>query len=156
MASFSDRVRELRKSKNMTQRQMADALSITERSYQRYEADSNPNNETLLKLANFFNVSTDYLLGRSDVPDVISITLQARSLLADSSLSFEAKGMYMQFQLFAMGNKVMLPDEEKFLIENQVTRQEFDSIIEELESLGYIKTETASDEKIFRKIYVLT
>jgi len=68
MVSFSDRVRELRKSKNMTQRQMADALSITERSYQRYEADNTPNIETLLKLAEYFNVSTDYILGVSDDP----------------------------------------------------------------------------------------
>ncbi|MCL2569491.1 MAG: helix-turn-helix domain-containing protein [Oscillospiraceae bacterium] len=68
MASFSDRVKELRKTRNMTQRQMADALGITERSYQRYEAENNPNNETLIKLADFFEVSTDYLLGRSDNP----------------------------------------------------------------------------------------
>jgi len=68
MASFSDRVKTLRKAKKMTQRQMADALGITERSYQRYEAENNPNNETLIKLADFFDVSTDYLLGRSDNP----------------------------------------------------------------------------------------
>ena len=66
MAIFSERVKELRKSKGLTQRQMAAALGITERSYQRYEAENNPNNDTLIKLADFFNVSTDYLLGRSD------------------------------------------------------------------------------------------
>ena len=68
MSFFSDRVKELRKTDKMTQRQMADALGITERSYQRYEADNNPNNETLIKLADYFDVSTDYLLGRSDNP----------------------------------------------------------------------------------------
>ncbi|MCL2828405.1 MAG: helix-turn-helix domain-containing protein [Oscillospiraceae bacterium] len=47
---------------------MAEILGITERSYQRYEAERNPNNETLIKLADFFDVSTDYLLGRSDNP----------------------------------------------------------------------------------------
>ena len=52
----------------MTQRQVANALGITERSYQRYEAENNPNNETLIKLADYFDVSTDYLLGRSDNP----------------------------------------------------------------------------------------
>jgi len=66
MSLFSDRVKELRKARKMTQRQMADALGITERSYQRYEAENNPKNETLIKLADFFDVSTDYLLGRSD------------------------------------------------------------------------------------------
>jgi len=68
MSFFSKRVKELRKARKMTQRQMADALGITERSYQRYEAESNPNNETLIKLADYFDVSTDYLLGRSDNP----------------------------------------------------------------------------------------
>ena len=66
MATFSERVKELRKSKDLTQRQMANALGITERSCQRYEADNNPNKDTLMKLADFFNVSTDYLLGRTD------------------------------------------------------------------------------------------
>ena len=69
MSLFSDRVKELRKARKMTQRQMADVLGITERSYQRYEAENNPNNETLIKLADFFDVSTDYLLGRSDNPN---------------------------------------------------------------------------------------
>jgi len=68
MSFFSERVKVLRKERKMTQRQMADALGITERSYQRYEAESNPNNETLIKLADYFDVSTDYLLGRSDNP----------------------------------------------------------------------------------------
>jgi len=68
MAFFSDRVKELRKTRNMTQRQIAQELGITERSYQRYEAENNPNNETLIKLADFFDVSTDYLLGRSNNP----------------------------------------------------------------------------------------
>ena len=68
MSVFSERVKELRKARKMTQRQMANALGITERSYQRYEAENNPNNETLIKLADFFDVSTDYLLGRSDNP----------------------------------------------------------------------------------------
>jgi len=66
MPCFPDRVKELRRSLNMTQRQMADELGITERSYQRYESKSNPNYETLLKLADYFNVSLDYLTGRSD------------------------------------------------------------------------------------------
>jgi len=69
VTSFSDRVKVLRKAKGMTQRQMADALGVTERSYQRYEAENNPNHETLIKLADYFNVSLDYLTGRSDNPD---------------------------------------------------------------------------------------
>lgn len=69
MTTFTDRIKELRKSKNMTQKQMAQALGIAERNYQRYEAsENNPSSQMLITIADYFNVSTDYLLGRSDSP----------------------------------------------------------------------------------------
>lgn len=64
MASFSDRLKELRKSKGLTQKQMAETFDMTERNYQRLEATDTPSNETLIKFADFFEVPTDYLLGR--------------------------------------------------------------------------------------------
>ena len=48
------------------QKQMAENLGITERNYQRYEATSNPSVKTLIKIADYFDVTIDYLLGRSD------------------------------------------------------------------------------------------
>lgn len=68
MPTFSDRLKELRQSKGLTQRQMAQELGMTERNYQRLEANNNPNNENLIKFADYFDVSTDYILGRSDDP----------------------------------------------------------------------------------------
>ena len=68
MPSFSERIKELRQSKGLTQRQMAQDLGMTERNYQRLEANNNPNNENLIRFADYFDVSTDYLLGRSDDP----------------------------------------------------------------------------------------
>ncbi len=50
---------------------MAREFELTERAYQRYEGDaSTPHHDTLLALADFFNVSLDYLVGRSDNPKV--------------------------------------------------------------------------------------
>ena len=69
MSSFSDRLKELRKTKGVTQKQIADAVGVAERNYRRYEANHNPNVDTLNKLADYFNVSTDYLLGRTDNPE---------------------------------------------------------------------------------------
>ena len=66
MSTFGERIKELRQQKGLTQRQMADTFGITERNYQRYEATDSPSNDTLLKLADFFEVTTDYLLGRTD------------------------------------------------------------------------------------------
>lgn len=65
---FKDRLKECRKNKGLTQKQMANLLKITERGYQNYEYGQEPNYRTLCALAEFFNVSTDYLLGRSDNP----------------------------------------------------------------------------------------
>ena len=64
MTSFGERIKNLRKQKGLTQRQMAAHFGITERNYQRYEVSDSPSNDTLIKMADFFDVSTDYLLGR--------------------------------------------------------------------------------------------
>ena len=70
MAKFSDRVRELRKDKKMTQQKMADFCGIQLRAYQAYEYEGGyPEVPRQLRLADYFNVSLDYLMGRSDVRD---------------------------------------------------------------------------------------
>lgn len=58
----------LRKEKKVTQSELADILGIARTTYANYEQGTRePDNTTLNKLADFFEVSTDYLLGR-DVP----------------------------------------------------------------------------------------
>lgn len=67
MKIFSARLSELRKGTKLTQRQVAEMLNIKQQSYSRYEyGTGEPNLETLVKLAKFFEVSTDYLLGLAD------------------------------------------------------------------------------------------
>ena len=67
MPSFSERLKEIRKSKGVTQKAMAEYLGVLEQSYQMYEyGKREPNHETTIKLADFFDVSLDYLMGRSD------------------------------------------------------------------------------------------
>lgn len=56
----------LRKSKNLTQQQIADELKISRATYGHYEIGRRePDFDTLQKLANYFGVTIDYLLGRS-------------------------------------------------------------------------------------------
>lgn len=58
---------ELRKNKGLTQSDMAKLLKITPQAYSLYETNKNNiSNETLCILADFFEVSTDYLLGRQE------------------------------------------------------------------------------------------
>lgn len=68
MPGFSDRLKGLRKAKGLTQKQIATHFEMTERNYQRLEANDHPSHENLIKFADYFNVSTDYLLGRSEDP----------------------------------------------------------------------------------------
>ncbi len=65
--TLQERLRELRKETGETQVQVAEAIGIAERNYQRFEAGGNlPNLENAWKLADHFGVSVDYLIGRTD------------------------------------------------------------------------------------------
>ena len=69
MSAFSMRLRELRAARKVTQKRVAESIGISERAYQHYELDEKePTLGNINKLADFFEVSTDYLLGRSDNP----------------------------------------------------------------------------------------
>ena len=66
---FGERLKELRKMKGLTQRELADILGINEVSYQRYEYGlSYPTFKKLIIIADYFMVSIDYLVGRSNNP----------------------------------------------------------------------------------------
>ena len=59
------RLRELRTAKGVTQAHVADFLAITRVAYSLYESGKRQmNNDTLCRLAEYFHVSADYLLGR--------------------------------------------------------------------------------------------
>lgn len=67
MDKFTQRLKELRLENGMTQQQIASLLNIRQQSYTRYEnGTGEPSLQTLIKLAEIFSVSTDYLLGISD------------------------------------------------------------------------------------------
>lgn len=68
MPVFSARLKELRREKGITQVKMAELLGCKDRHYQKIEyGQVNIPSLTLKKLADFFEVSADYLLGRTDV-----------------------------------------------------------------------------------------
>ena len=68
MEVFCERIKILREEKKMTQKQVGIAINIDESQYRRYELGqrTNPTKETLIKMADIFNTSIDYLVGRSD------------------------------------------------------------------------------------------
>ena len=63
------RLKELRKSRNITQQRLAIELNLNQNSISRYESgEREADYQTLLALADYFNVSIDYLLERTDNP----------------------------------------------------------------------------------------
>ncbi len=64
---LAERMRELRKEKNLRQEQLAVVLDIGMSTYCRYEQGKRePTASLIVQLADYYGVSTDYLLGRSD------------------------------------------------------------------------------------------
>ncbi|EAA0062632.1 TPA: helix-turn-helix domain-containing protein [Listeria monocytogenes] len=64
---FGNRLKQLRKNNNKTQEDISKILGISRGAYSHIENGRNePDMETIVKLANIFGVSTDYLLGRSN------------------------------------------------------------------------------------------
>lgn len=65
------RIRDLREDKDMTQTQISTILHCSQRIYSNYErGDVDIPTEILIKLADFHNVSVDYLLGRTNNPNM--------------------------------------------------------------------------------------
>ncbi|MGI8314906.1 helix-turn-helix domain-containing protein [Halobacillus mangrovi] len=68
MSNVSKRLKELRKAHKLSQKQVSEILGISESGYGYYEQGRNePSIEMIKKLANKYDVSTDYLLGISDI-----------------------------------------------------------------------------------------
>ena len=67
MSVFSERLEKLRNEKKLSQINLAKELGIGIRAYQYYEWDERePRLSVLVRMADYFNVSLDYLTGRSD------------------------------------------------------------------------------------------
>ena len=61
------RIQDLRTDADMSQKQLSEILHISQRSYSHYETGSrNSPVEMLIRLANYYDISVDYLVGRTD------------------------------------------------------------------------------------------
>lgn len=102
MIELGSRLRLLRELKNYTQKHAAETLGIDNVYLSRYESGTRrPDYETLVKLADFYEVRTDYLLGRDELPfpetDEKDIAKISEKLLVnldnDNSLTFDGVPM---------------------------------------------------------------
>lgn len=64
-----ERLKQLRNERKLTQTELGNKINVTKVSISGYESGKrSPDTDTLQRLADFFEVSTDYLLGRTDIP----------------------------------------------------------------------------------------
>jgi transcriptional regulator with XRE-family HTH domain len=71
-----NRIKNLREKRGMSQSMLAEKFTLSQQTISAYErGERDPDTETLTKLADFFNVSIDYLLGKEDAdldPEVLA------------------------------------------------------------------------------------
>ena len=105
-----DNLRKLRENKKMTQLQLGMALGVTQELISRYEVgDSFPQPQMLIKLAEYFNCSVDYLLGLTDIPTPVKHLnsndfKNAEIVSKYNSLSKEDKKYFDRFLSFLLDN----------------------------------------------------
>lgn len=74
---FPDRLKFLRNNKRKTQQEMAEFLGMTRQGYAKYEnGQGEADFDTLKRLANYFEVTTDYLTGNSNDPKLTEESLE--------------------------------------------------------------------------------
>jgi len=95
------RLRELRRARDLRQQDVAESLKLTASAIGMYERGRrDPDSETLQQLADFFGVSTDYLLGRTEVRGLVETAATSRSDGYDKKLPPEALKSIEEFKEF--------------------------------------------------------
>ena len=71
--TLSERIIEIKNNRKLLQKDIAQAINVTVRQYQRYEKNqTQPTLSVLLALADYFDVSLEYLVGRSDNQELLA------------------------------------------------------------------------------------
>lgn len=96
---LSERLLELRKERRLTQQEISKLLKMARTTYSGYENGSRePDNETLNKIADFLEVSVDYLLGRTDQKKQV-LSEPSRALIDSLNLTDEEIMKNIRFEV---------------------------------------------------------
>ena len=115
---MKEQLQQLRKSRGLTQDDLAEILGISLSSYQKYERDAiSPSYETLCKIADFYHVTTDYLLGREPATDPFDML----------QLPEDQKSVMERFASFPDDIRTIILDAIKELAEAAKKRQKLDT-----------------------------
>lgn len=104
-------LKKLRESKNITQLKLGMDLNVSQELISRYEVGSSfPQPNMIIKIAQYFNCSTDYLLGLTDIPTPVKYLVQNNNIKnADilnkyNSLSIENQRCFDRFLQFLVND----------------------------------------------------
>lgn len=91
MTIFTERLKELKEQSGKTQLEIAKAIGITPQAFSYYMNGRQPPFEILIKIAKYFNVTTDYLLGLSDFRNPESKEMNTKTGLSEKAIAFLSK-----------------------------------------------------------------
>lgn len=131
--SFANRLKQLREEKNLSRDELANKLNLSYSAIAKYETGNrSPDDETKKKIAEYFNVSLDYLMGVSDIrnpysTDKTSNEKEYQNQLPDSFETPEEAVKFLLEQNVIMGfggfDIDKLSDEEKVEFANELLHQ---------------------------------
>ena len=105
-----NRLKQLREERKLTLRELAEKIHIDKSSLSRFEnGEREPRTSVIVDIANFFNVSLDYLLGQSEIRNPEKIVYSETEPSLDDILQREMEGV--EYALF--GEVRDLTDEQK-------------------------------------------
>jgi transcriptional regulator with XRE-family HTH domain len=113
MTKYGDRIALLREKSKLTQEELANKLGISRAALSHYETSRRePDYDTTSKIASFFRVSVDYLLGRTNHPEIV-LDDEIREFVDDLELS---DGKILEKFSLTVDGKKLSPDEAKRFI----------------------------------------
>lgn len=106
---------ELRKKSKLSQEELAERIGVSQKSISKYEQQTvRPSWEALIAMADLFNVTVDYLLGRSDMPEHMSAEPSP-----SASLDPDTQKILNTFSMLNEDNRDILIGEAKKLLKQQ-------------------------------------
>lgn len=78
---LGDKLKKLRKEKNLTQDKLSEKLGFSKRYISKIEAGEKPSMEAFRKLADFFQVPVEYLVSESEDPNTLSAVIRNKEVL---------------------------------------------------------------------------
>lgn len=152
---FSERLKKLRNEKHLSQKELANEFQMSQQTIAKWENNqSTPNPEMIVKIADFFDVSTDYLLGRINEDIPINKTPKQKTknfshnhlqeLIKNKSSSLEEIAELLHTNKYEIATYlfgIKCPNEKDLQILSEHFKQSVEHVAKKLKSSNSIKSD---------------